>query len=179
MCRLWETSEHSALNWMSSSKFSLQAWLMDLWGRGDRKHVRACGWHQGNGIFQTQQDWYTWTPRGWDRAHRSCTGPNQPEISALGRGSGHKVPPLTEKLLSADTCWEREIRFLQWNVTGHIYCTPGYTPHPGAVSQHETDTMWFLWAFCFTFLFGNPLSFLFLCVCFEFCFVFKRERQTY
>lgn len=41
----------------------------------------------------------------------------EPDKIPAWKGSGHDVPPLTKKLLETDSCWEREMGFLQWSGT--------------------------------------------------------------
>lgn len=111
MCRHWEILEHVVLTWMSLSNSFPQGSGNSR--RGDRKTVRALcgGWLQGNSIFQIQQGWFTQRP--WQcMPGRPALISNQTEqIPELRRGSGHKVLPLTKKLVTVDAFWEGSNRY--------------------------------------------------------------------
>lgn len=96
--------------------------LKKLCKGGGRKIVRAIGdgRHQGDSVFQTQQDWCTCeltetVEVSMGPAHvLAIRGPTP------GRGSRHKPPCLTKKLSPFDiyTC-KGKISFLHWSLTRH------------------------------------------------------------
>ena len=53
------------------------------------------------------------------------------------RGSGCEGPTLLKNLFAMDTCWEREISFLQQKIN----YIPGQASRSGVVGQHKTDSM--------------------------------------
>ena len=67
--------------------------------------------HCKESVFQAQQGWCTYelteTVAVATRLSQVLTRKNV----MTDKGSGHKIPHLTKKLLVIDTCWEREKQF--------------------------------------------------------------------
>lgn len=147
----------------------------DLSRRGGREIIkgRGGGWHQGNSIFQTQQNWYT---HELTEAGTACTRPEtvQARWNPCTEKKWTPSPTLTKKLFAINTCWERGTLF------SPMECPWVYQPHSregpcsGAVDQHRHSIAFvnvlFVCYFlsCFLFYF---ISFDFCCLLFSCLFV--------
>lgn len=126
-------------------------------GCGKRGRTRSGGWLPKSRIFQT---------------HQGQCGINSPRLAACVRfihvwtrqntstqGSKHKVPPLTRKLFSTDTCWERKnLFFSPMKCQRFINNTPEQAPCPGITGQHKLTkgTPWFFLGILFYLDFSPP-----------------------
>lgn len=72
-------------------------------------------------------------------------------VLLIRRGSGHKVPYLTKKLLVMESCQEREkkISFLQWGDTEYISHTPEQASCSRTVFQYKMHFMFECDFFCY------------------------------
>lgn len=124
--------------------------ISDPWKRKGGKIIRARdgGWLLGNSHSRTNPHMNSQKLRQYVQALYKF---NPDKVSALRRGSRHKIPPLTKKLFAVNTCWEGKISFLQWSVTGNINHTARQTWCSGIVAQHTTGSMDFWCTFCFGF----------------------------
>lgn len=103
--------------------------------------------------------------------HRNCYSRHKTDkIPAPRRGSGHKGPSQTKKLLAIATCWEKEIIFPQGSLTGYINFDPGQARARELDSINWIPCFLFLWGFWFVLVF---LSFVLFVM---FFFFFKKER---
>lgn len=168
-CLVVITESH---NWMVCFGTLRPAWnvyikplhsrLRDLYTREDRKTVRASdGELQGNTVFQTQQDGYT-----YKFTYKDCE--LMPHIKSTQIRSQHQEGKRDTKSHHNQkaTCnWYllrtgNQFSPMEW--TGYINHTLGQAPGPLLVGQNKTDSRFFLHAF---------VGFVLL-VCFCFCFFF-------
>lgn len=147
--REWETLEHSILGDRSLSKPSHPGWKESMLKRKQR-HCKSQRWWmtQGNCLPEMTGQMCIWAQRDCDSIHTMCAGINWTKISALRRGSGHKVTLLSQKLLQLTLPGKGKIiSFLQQSVIewiNHILVQALFT---GPVGQHEADSVVFegLW----------------------------------
>lgn len=101
------------------------------------------------------------------------------KIPALRRGSRHKVLPLTKKLFTMDTRWEKkyQLYFFQWSIAtklkGWLYA------HEWVCGQQKTDFRFcvvFLFYFWFGLVWLSWLSFVLIFVWYMFWFL-EREYK--
>lgn len=130
-----------------------------MWG-GDFK-ARGVAWFQGGNVF-TKGVMHTWTQRWWQHAHRR----HKPDrIWAHRRGSGHKAPPLANKLFTVDSHQKREKSIFFNGATLGMPTRLHGRPCAQEWLANPTRTAWFLSAFYFV-LFWFCFKRDYPCVCF-------------
>jgi hypothetical protein len=136
MYREWENLEHFVVNGSLHQTPTLR--FRELWGSRGRKiiSIRRAESHQGNGAFQTQEDW-------WQRAQVQVTW----DLSAA-KGTGHGPLSLTQKLYCIPRTDKRLQRKKEFSPVEScwIYKTTVYKrPHAWQDLTNTKQTQWYFW----------------------------------
>lgn len=121
------------------------------------------------------------------------------EVPALRQGSRHRLPSLTKKFSVIGACWEKEMGFLQWGITGYTSTHSRAGPMPRKSQPTQMNFMgcfrcWLLllgWqgnfgelfsffvllVFCFL-IFDFVFQDWFCCCCLILCFRHRERERT-
>jgi hypothetical protein len=121
--------------------------LRELCRRGGGKVVRARrgGWHQGNSVFQTQQNWLTCELRLWQR-NGACAGSRQTYQRGEGEVAVSSSPcfPTKRRSLRLTTTCKGKASFLNGVSLGTQTTDEGRPRAKQVDDQHRVNSMTFL-----------------------------------